>query len=198
MKRLAICFAVIPGWLGAIELPIVQTASGPYEVCISAASPSERDAGYTVAFRDRATLKVVSTAETIGGYTTPAVAAETSKVIWHPSGQFVAFTDRGTKHSTELYVYSLRDGKPLKLDYLDYVQNALGRVDAVEIGLHCVSTPQAWADDALTVKLYFSVDRRETGRHFYETLVTFHLDHSPKETPRLRLVSVQQPKNPNE
>jgi hypothetical protein len=198
MKLLAIALAAFPVALLAEDLPIQQTATGTCEIVVSADSNANREAGYQLVFRDRATKKALGTADTIGGYTTPSVAAETTKVVWHPSGEFVAFTDRATKHSTELYVYSLLNGKPSKIDFRDYVMNALGRVDATEIGLHCVSRPVSWEGDRLIVHLYFSVDRTDSGRHFYESTVSFQLYHDRFSTPRLQLLSVSAPKNPNE
>jgi hypothetical protein len=198
MKRLALFLGAIPALLGAVELPLQQTPTGPYEVCISAETPTEKDAGYSIVFRERATQKLLGKGETGGGYTTPEIAARTAKVLWHASGQFVAFNDRTTKHTSELQIYSLLESQPVKLEYSDYIQNALGRVDAVQTGLHCISTPVEWIDDNLTVKLYFSVDQKETGRSFYETIVTFCIDHGPNEAPRLRFVSIQTPRNLNE
>jgi hypothetical protein len=198
MKRLALLLAALPVALLAVDLPIQQTATGSCEIVVAAASESDREGGYQLVFRDKATEKAIGTAETIGGYTTPSVAAETTKIVWHSSGQFVAFTDRATKHSTELYIYSIINAKPAKIDFRDYVMNALGRVDATEIGLHCVSTPMSWDGDRLTVRLYFSVDRADSGRHFYESTIIFQLYHDRSSTPRLQLLSVSAPTNPNQ
>ena len=196
MKTLILSLCALPALLGAVDFPIPQKSTGPYEVCISAPSTEHDDSGYIVAFRERKTGEMIGSTGQLGGYAAPKVAAETTEVLWHPSGEFVAFTDRGTKHSKELHVYSLRGGKPAKLEYRDYVQNALGRVGAVEVGLHAISTPLSWEDDVLTVKLYFSVDDTKTGRNFYETMVKLRLRHGPQEEPRLGLLSVEEPKNP--
>ena len=196
MKNLILFLSAIPAILGAVELPIPQKSTGPYEVCISAASPNDFEGGYKMVFRERATQKLIGSTEGLGGYLKPSNAAETTEVLWHPSGEFVAFTDRGTKHSKGLYVYSLREGKPVKLDYADYVQNAFGRVDAVNCH-HCISTPLSWTGDELAVKLYFSVDHEGKGRHFYETMVKLQLTHDPNTVPGLRLLSVGVPKEVN-
>jgi len=194
MKTLILTLCVLPALLGAIELPIPQKPTGPYEVCISAPSPDFNDGGYTMSFRERESQKVIGSTDLMGGYLKPKLAAESTEVLWHPSGEFVAFADRGTKHSKELYVYSLRGGKPVKLEYRDYIQNALGRVGAVEVGLHAISTPLSWEGDVLAVKFYFSVDHEGKGRHFYETVVKLRLSHGPNTEPSLGLLSVEKPK----
>jgi len=196
MKTLILSLCAFPVLLEAIELPIPQKPTGPYEVCISAPSPDLNDGGYTLGFRERETGKVTGTTDVIGGYAAPKVAAESTEVLWHPSGEFVAVADRGTKHSKELYVFSVRDGKPVKLEYPDYAQNALGRMGVVEVGLHAISTPLSWEDDVLSVKFYFSVDHEGKGRHFYETMVKLRLSHGPNEEPGLGLISVEKPKKP--
>lgn len=198
MKTLILSLCALPALLGAVELPIPQKTTGPYEVCISAPSPDFGDGGYTLSFRERESQKVIGATETLGGTFKPSVAAETMKVLWHPSGEFVVFTDRGTKHTSTLYVYSLRNGKPAKLEYQDYVQNALGRVGAVDNGNQCVSTLLSWTNDELAVKLNFSVDDVKTGRHFHETVVKLRLNHGPNTEPRLSLLSVGKPTSPKE
>lgn len=196
MKRIAAALVLVmfPISSPAEELPIPQTVTGAWEMAVSASSVTDRVAGYDLVFREVATKKVIGTAETIGNYTNGAVAADTCKVVWHPTGGFVAFSDRATKHSLELYVYSLRNGKPEKILVPDYVMNALGRVDATEIALHCVSTPVSWEGDLLKVSLHFSVDRAETGRHFYNCEATLRLYHGESMQPSLGLLSVSAPK----
>lgn len=81
------------------------------------------------------------------------------------------------------------------MDFLDYVQNALGRIDAVSVGLHCISKPLNWTKDDLEISLCFSVDRLESGRNFYESRIILHLDHGQNQSPRIELVSVSKPKD---
>ncbi len=105
--------------LQAADLPIQQTTTGPYEVVVSA-SPERREVhSYQLVFRDRASKKILGSADTSGGYSSPSSAAEMTQVVWHPSGEFVAFTDKATKHAALLYVYSLRNGIPAKLEFGD-------------------------------------------------------------------------------
>jgi hypothetical protein len=144
---------------------------------------------YHIGFFDRQTNAQIGIAETAqGGITTAANAADLLTAVWHPSGTIVAFNDRATRHSLELYVYAIRDGKPVRLAVDDYVQNALGRVGAVEPDLTCVSTPLRWDGTSLTVKLQFSASIPATGRLQYVTLATLSLSGT-----RLRLQSVEPP-----
>lgn len=86
----------------------------------------------------------------------------------------------------------------MKLKYADYLQNALGHVGAINTGGHYISTPLSWTGDELEVGLYFSADYEQKGRQFYKTLVKLQLSHGPNTAPRLRLLSVEKPKDANE
>jgi len=148
---------------------------------------------YEVWFFDEKSGKRIGQANIEWFYATARSAAETIKIAWHSSGDFVSFSHRGTKHSMELFVYSLRDGKATSLEFANYMQNALGRVDAVEVALHSVSTPDRWDKDDLLVDYHFSVDHKDRGRFFYNAEIKFHLEHERQSTPRIQLTYVSQP-----
>jgi hypothetical protein len=193
MLRAVIILLASSTYSGAIELPVKQQAPGLYEVCVQAESADDRDGAYAIAFRRKGTDEIVGTSEAMGGYTNPRIAANSALVLWHGSGEIVAFTDRRIKHPKALYIYSVSDYGVTRLNFLDYVQNALGRVDAVSVGLHCISTPLAWWDDDLTVEFHVSVDRAESERRFYKSSIVLRLERHPSSSPRIRLVSVTKP-----
>jgi hypothetical protein len=152
-------------------------------------SPDSHKAG----LYDQKTGLRIGLAETVqGGVMSAANAAETLTALWHPSGTVVAFNDRATKHTLELYVYAIRDGTPVRLSVPDYVQNALGRLGALETDIHCLSTPLHWQEDVLTVKLHFSVSTPDKGLTRHEAMATLHLEG---DRLRLQSVEVQQPVN---
>lgn len=192
MKLIALLLA-LPLGLAAAELTVPQTVTGPYELRIQSDDPGAFDGGAVIQFWNRETGKLVGTAGTSAGYGTARSSVDTMKPLWHGSGRYVAFMIRTTKHTLELAVYSLDQSKPEKLEYADFVQNALGRIDAVSIDLHCIATPIEWVGDDLHVRLYFSTSTPEHGRLFYETRVVLHLDHGPNTAPTLRLLSVEPP-----
>jgi hypothetical protein len=106
----------------------------------------------------------------------------------------VVITDQATKHSKEIYILAVSNEGVERLDFPDYVQNALGRIDATEVDLHCISTPKAWAGDDLLLTFYFSARVPATGRHFYTSEVTLHLSHGPNNAPSVGLKKVTAPK----
>lgn len=148
---------------------------------------------YEVWFYDEKTDKRLAKTDAECVYATAQSAAETMKVAWHGSGDFVAFNHRDSKHSMELFVYSLLSGKPSRLQLQNYEQNALGRVNAVEVALHSVSTPKPWNNDILMIDYYFSVDHKDIGRQFYNAEIKLQLHHEPQNIPRMQLLSVSQP-----
>lgn len=166
--------------------------TGRYSIRITSLQENDPH-GYEVWFYDEKADKRLAKTDVQCFYATAQNAAETMKVAWHSSGEFVAFNHRDSKHSMELFVYSLLMGKPSRLPILNYEQNALGRVNAVEVALHSVSTPQPWNKDILTIDFYFSVDHKDIGRQFYNSEIMLRLDHGPHEVPRMQILSVSQP-----
>lgn len=168
--------------LAAAELPVPQNVTGPYEIRIQSDEPSAFDGGFRIEFWNRQTATLLGAAENTYTYGTASSAAKSMPVLWRGSGNYVAFTTRTTRHTTELAVYSLENQEPRRLKYPNFVQNALGQIDAVSVDQHCLATPIEWSGDDLH------------GRLFYETLVTLHLEHGPNIAPALRLKSVAPPR----
>jgi hypothetical protein len=168
--------------------------TGRYSIRITSLQENDPH-GYEVWFYDEKADKRIAKTNVQCFYATAQNAAETMKVAWHRSGEFVAFNHRDSKHSMELFVYSLVDGKPSRLPILNYEQNALGRVNAVEVALHSVSTPKPWNNDTLMIDYYFSVDHEDKGRFFYNAEIELQLHRELNNTPRIQLLSVSQPIN---
>jgi len=100
-----------------------------------------------------------------GGY---AAAVQDCHAFWNPSNRFVAISERADRHSRQLHVFAiLRDGAR-QLDLPDYVQNALGRVDATQVDFACGTNPKAWHENDLILGLYFTAN----SRIFYTCEVT--------------------------
>jgi len=118
------------------------------------------------------------------------VAKEYCKALWDKSSRFVAITDRDSRHSTEIHVVVVSASAATQLEIPDYVQNALGRVNATEVDFSCVSTPKQWDGDDLIVQLYFTANRR----HSYTCDVTLHVYHEEQSVPSLGLKAVTKPK----
>ena len=190
MKRILLA---LPLTLAAAELPVPQNVTGPYDLRIQADEPDAFDGGFRIEFWNRQTATLLGAAENTYTYGTASSAAKAMPVLWHGSGNYVAFTTRTTKHSTELAVYSLENQEPRILKHPNFVPNALRQVNATGIDLHCIATPIEWVGDDLHVRLYFSTST-EHRRLFYETLVVLHLEHGPNIAPALRLKSVAPPR----
>lgn len=122
----------------------------------------------------------------IGGHLDYTSAIDRDRAFWHGSSQFVAITDQGTRHSVELSLFAIIEGKVERLNLPDYVQNALGRAHAAETDFACVSTVKRWDGDDLVLDLYFTANRR----HSYSCEVVLHLYHGGYTAPSVRLKSV--------
>ena len=111
------------------------------------------------------------------------------KALWDKSSRFVAILDHDTKHSTNTHVIVVTPSRATKLGIPEYVQNALGRVDATEVDFACVSIPKQWDGDDLILQLYFTAN----GRQSYTCDVTLRVSHEERSTPSLGLKAVTQP-----
>lgn len=122
------------------------------------------------------------------GYLVYSTALERCRALWHRSSEFFAFTESGARHSAKLYVYAIEEGKVRRLDLPDYVQNALGRVKAVEVDQACVTQLLRWEGDKLIVSLSFTANRR----HSYTGEVTFRLRHGDSSAPAIDLEAISE------
>jgi hypothetical protein len=118
------------------------------------------------------------------------IAKEYCKALWDRSSRFVAITDRETRHTTALHIVSVLPDGTRQFEIPDFVQNALGRVNATEVDFACTTTPKRWDGDDLIVQLYFTAN----GRHTYTCDVTLHVHHEERSMPSLGLKAVSKPK----
>jgi hypothetical protein len=197
IKRLAVFLLLTSvGVVALAEDALVnggRSPDGRYEVRIShnrGSDPAGIPDSYSLHLRRTKAKKPLSPLNTVGGYLYYAGARERCQALWHSSGEFVAVTDQETKHSKEIYIFAVSGGRASRLDFPDYIQNVLGRVDATEVASHCISNPKAWDGDDLLLEFYFSTKRREGGRVFYSVDVTLHLFHGPNNAPVVGLKSV--------
>jgi len=174
-----------------------RSPDGRYEVRIAhevSTDPNNSPDSYSILLHAAKTTKPFYALDSIGGYNRYAAATERCHAFWHRSGEFVVITDQATRHSKEIYILAVSTQRTERLAFPNYIQNALGRIGATEIDLHCVSTPKAWDGDDLLLTLSFSA-RLPTGRRqFYTTDVTLHLSHGPNSAPTVGLKNVTTPK----
>lgn len=170
-----------------------RSPNGSHEVRVVHTSKSE-SSDYAIRIQSARTGKSFFTLDGIGGLLSYRVALERCRALWHSSGDFVVITDQDTRHSSEIYIIAIAEGRAARLALPDYVQNALGRVNATEVDLHCISTPIRWEGDDLLLSLYFSVDAPGQGRLFYTCDCTLALVHGPQTSPSVGLKSVSPPK----
>jgi HEAT repeat protein len=165
-----------------------------YEVRITR-EPDLAPSDYSISIHSVETGKPLFTLYDQGGFNEYATSWAGCRARWHPSSEFVALTDQGTQHTRELYLIGLSDGRFVRLHLPDYVQNALGRVDAAETELYCLSIPNAWENDDLLLTLEFAVANPEPRqeRLFYTCDVILHLHRGPNEVPYIKLKSVSSP-----
>lgn len=124
------------------------------------------------------------------GFRDYSVAKGYCKALWSQTSRFAVIAERDTRHTTEIYIMDVSSDGAKRLEIPDYVQNALGRVNATSIDFACVSTPKRWDGDDLIVGLYFTAN----GRHSYTCDVTLHLYHEQDSESSVGLKSVSKPK----
>ncbi len=97
-----------------------------------------------------------------------AAAVKRCRAVWHDSGEVVAIVDQGRRYSREVSLVRVIGGRADELLVPDYVQNALGRLEAFKVDFASVSSVRRWVADDLLLQLYFTAKRRQ----FYTLEVT--------------------------
>ncbi|MBK1884639.1 hypothetical protein JIN85_19640 [Luteolibacter pohnpeiensis] len=110
-------------------------------------------------------------------------------VIWSKSGRFVAICERDSRHTTQIYIVGVRDSEAWQLEFPDYVQNALGRVDATAVDFACITKLDHWDNDKLYIELNFTAN----GRKNYTCMVTLQCVLEDHSSPRIGPMTVAQP-----
>ncbi len=113
------------------------------------------------------------------------------EVVWHPGGQWFALLDHEHKLSTSLSIYALHQGKPVRLPVPDYVQNALGRVDATEATFPCLSKAGLWNGDDLSVILIFNAPDRAGKWVMHNAVANLRVIPKKGKLPEVKLEQVK-------
>jgi len=168
-----------------------RSKNGLYEVRI-VQDPGGNDLEYTYAIYDTRSGKRLAQLGDVGGYFKYEQAIHHSNALWNDSSSFVAIADSYSRHSVQIYIFHVLDTSCDPLTVADFVQNALGRVDATETALRCHSSPERWDGNQLHVFLDFDVEHTTRGRVRYNceaVLKCAELDSIA------RLVSVSKPED---
>ena len=123
---------------------------------------------YIFAICDTGSEKRLLQLRDVGGYHRYGEARQDAKALWNDSSSFVALTDSDSRHTERIYIFHVTDSSASRLDIPDFVQNALGRVDATETDLHSHPNPTRWQGNQLHVSLDFSVAHPTRRRIRYE------------------------------
>ncbi len=113
--------------------------------------------------------------------------------MWHPSLPIVAVNVADARRFGHIELYSVIHGKVEKLIVPDYLQNALGRVNAVGTDNTAFSKLRSWHNNNLTLELLFNARNETNGEFqgFYSCNVVLRvLDDDP---PFVQLLSVSKP-----
>jgi hypothetical protein len=111
--------------------------------------------------------------------------------VWHPAGQWFALLDHEHRMSTSLALYAVHQGKAVRLNVPDYVQNALGRVDATEATLPCESKAGLWNGDDLSVILIFNAPNREGKWVLHNAVANLRVVPKEGKLPEVKLEGVK-------
>lgn len=145
-----------------------RSKNGRYEVRIIQDSGHSGTSDYSFAVYDTRSKGCIAQFHDVGGHHRYEQARQESKALWNDSSSFVALTDSDSRHTRCIYIFHVSDTSSNRLVVPDFVQNALGRVDATEIDLHCHPNPVRWNGQQLHVVLDFAVAHPARGRVHYE------------------------------
>jgi hypothetical protein len=170
-----------------------KSPDGHFEVRIYN-SPGREPSDYYFALVDSNTGKPIKELPTSGGINKYRTAAETASALWHSSSRCFAITDRGTKHSRELFVFEVRDNEIEALELPDFFRSAVGLVNATEGYAVSVVTPLRWEADDLVCGFVFDATLPKAGRSpQYTTEFTLRLYYGANQRSYLRLESMNRP-----
>lgn len=155
--------------------------------------PSREPSDYVIQIRDPRRVKPLLILDEVGGWLRYSDAKEECRALWHESGNFVVIADRGGKTSSEIFLIDLSGDSARRISLPDYVQNALGRVDATSTSTTCLSTLKVWHGNRLSLTLHFSIGSPKIGLQRYSTEVVLHLMHGQHVSPYVELAAVSQP-----
>lgn len=134
-----------------------RSKDGRFEVRIVQDTNRDIPSDYVFAIYNTHTNKRLIRFDQVGGILNYGEALQESSALWNDSGSFVVFTDSGTRHSQEIYVFEVSDTSAERIQLPDYVQNALGRVGGTATGIVCGSIPKRWDGNKLYLTLVFDV-----------------------------------------
>jgi len=165
---------------------------GRFEVRIIQDTNRDSPSDYVFAIYNVRTNERLVRFDEVGGILRYDDACKNSKALWNDSNSFVVFTDSGTRHSTEIYVFEVSDTSAQRIQLPDYLQNAIGRVGATEAGIICGSIPKRWDSNSLHLTLDFDVFRSSQERR---GLYTCDVTLAFESTNAARLTEVTKPKS---
>jgi len=163
-----------------------RSSDRSYEVrLVSDSSDSE----YDFAIYDIHLNKELLRLDDVGGYDSYKQAQDDSEALWSSSGDFVVITDRYSRHDTTIYIVRVSKKSSRILKIQDYIQNALGRVNATEIDGRCSSNVARWENNDLHVILDFGI-KIPSGRAIYECEAVLRCNENDSFA---RLIKVSKP-----
>lgn len=191
MKATLIILLLIVAFTAQAKDSLVQggrSKDGRYEIRL--VEETHGDAPYSFAIVKVHSKRQLARLRDVGGYDSYQNAQSDVHASWGASGKFVAITDRDSRHSTTVYILGVSDESIKRLNVQDYVQNALGRVDATQTDTVCESTLSQWNSDELHVIVDFRVSPSVDSAVRYECEAVLKCDALD---PVARLVKVTKP-----
>lgn len=171
-----------------------QSPDGHYQVRIFQTNRKD-PSDYFFAVVDTKTKKQIKRLPDGGGWAGYDQIKVDSVVLWHKSSTVFAITDRGTKHSRELYIYETTPTDVSLIEQPDYHQNALGRVNATEGYNTAVTNPLEWKGDTLNCSLIFDAVTPDSPRAMFTTTFSLKLSLGDNSKPSLSFTSMGKLKN---
>ncbi|MEO5714453.1 MAG: hypothetical protein ABIT37_13275 [Luteolibacter sp.] len=173
-------------------VPGGSSADGKCEVLITRKAdydPNKDGSEYFYSVQAKGAQKPMLTIEG-SGYGVFSAVKYTCKALWDESGRFVVIRVLSGRHISTIHLVAVTSDGAKILELPDYVQNALGRVDATWVDFACGSDPIQWDGNDLLVGLSFTA----RGRHSYNCMVTLQVTSNANQaTPSVGLKSVTKP-----
>lgn len=185
-----------------VVVPGGASPDGRYEVR-AIYEPNRDPADYSIAIVDAKTGRVIGEKLASGGHFSyedikrDAGTSGYSKIVvarWHGNQAIVAITGAATAHTRELALYEIAFSRIEQIAVPDFVQNALGRVNATSIRDTAVTDLERWEGDVLRATLTFRAYRTNVLFEQYSVPFSLRISHQSGMSTSVQFESMGTPR----
>ncbi len=154
---------------------------GKTEIRILGNPGADAGEGYDFGFFKKGHTQPFFRTDVGGGYCTIDEAANIDCAVWDSSGSLVAISDHGTRHSMEIYLFSVNEKRVFALTIPKYGQDLSAKLDFHSgAGSAWCPVPEKWEGNRLFIKLESAAGNAE---------IVLKVDPSAKNSSKVQLLS---------